>query len=32
MTDELLDRILREMKADRGDRVAVLVNSLGSTP
>ncbi|MBY5666353.1 dihydroxyacetone kinase subunit DhaK [Rhizobium leguminosarum] len=32
VTDELLDSILREMKADRGDRVAVLVNSLGSTP
>ncbi|NKM31761.1 dihydroxyacetone kinase subunit DhaK [Rhizobium laguerreae] len=32
VTDELIDSILREMKADRGDRVAVLVNSLGSTP
>ncbi|NYT33725.1 dihydroxyacetone kinase subunit DhaK [Rhizobium sp. WYCCWR 11128] len=32
VTDELMDSILREMKADRGDRVAVLVNSLGSTP
>ncbi|AYG63362.1 dihydroxyacetone kinase subunit DhaK [Rhizobium jaguaris] len=32
VTSELLDRILGEMKAERGDRVAVLVNSLGSTP
>lgn len=32
VTDELLDRILGEMKAPKGDRVAVLVNSLGSTP
>ncbi|RUL99658.1 dihydroxyacetone kinase subunit DhaK [Rhizobium chutanense] len=32
VTDELMDRILLEMKASRGDRVAVLVNSLGSTP
>lgn len=32
VTDELMDSILREMKAGRGDRVAVLVNSLGSTP
>ncbi|NLS03367.1 dihydroxyacetone kinase subunit DhaK [Rhizobium sp. P32RR-XVIII] len=32
VTDELLDRILGEMNAARGDRVAVLVNSLGSTP
>lgn len=32
VTDELMDSILREMNADRGDRVAVLVNSLGSTP
>ncbi|MGO7182418.1 dihydroxyacetone kinase subunit DhaK [Rhizobium brockwellii] len=32
VTDELMDSILREMKADRSDRVAVLVNSLGSTP
>ncbi len=32
VTDELLDGILREMKAPAGDRVAVLVNSLGSTP
>ncbi|WP_027664507.1 dihydroxyacetone kinase subunit DhaK [Rhizobium leguminosarum] len=32
VTDQLMDGILREMKADRGDRVAVLVNSLGSTP
>lgn len=32
VTDELMDSILREMNASPGDRVAVLVNSLGSTP
>ncbi|WFU04423.1 dihydroxyacetone kinase subunit DhaK (plasmid) [Rhizobium sp. CB3171] len=32
VTAELLDKILGEMKPVRGDRVAVLVNSLGSTP
>ena len=32
VTDELLDRILGEMNASRGARVALLVNSLGSTP
>ncbi len=32
VTDQMLDRILDEMPASRGDRVAVLVNSLGSTP
>lgn len=32
VTDTLLDKILDEMKASAGDRVAVLVNSLGSTP
>lgn len=32
ITDELMDRILEEMAAKNGDRVAVLVNSLGSTP
>ncbi|OCJ12937.1 dihydroxyacetone kinase [Rhizobium sp. AC44/96] len=32
VTDELMDGILREMKAPAGDRLAVLVNSLGSTP
>ncbi|TCR82400.1 dihydroxyacetone kinase DhaK subunit [Rhizobium sp. BK376] len=32
ITDELMDKILDEMQAQRGDRVAVLVNSLGSTP
>ncbi|MCX7303052.1 MAG: dihydroxyacetone kinase subunit DhaK [Hyphomicrobiales bacterium] len=32
ITDEMLDRILAEMAPARGDRVAVLVNSLGSTP
>lgn len=32
ITDEMLDKILDEMAPARGDRVAVLVNSLGSTP
>ena len=32
ITDDMLDRILAEMAPSRGDRVAVLVNSLGSTP
>ncbi|MBB4403102.1 MULTISPECIES: dihydroxyacetone kinase subunit DhaK [Rhizobium/Agrobacterium group] len=32
ITDELLDRILPEMGAGRGERVAVLVNGLGATP
>lgn len=32
VTDQLLDRILEEMSAAQGDRVAVLVNGLGSTP
>ena len=32
ITDAMLDRILDEMAPSRGDRVAVLVNSLGSTP
>ncbi|TIX86977.1 dihydroxyacetone kinase subunit DhaK [Rhizobium sp. P44RR-XXIV] len=32
VVDELLGKILHEMKPARGDRVAVLVNSLGSTP
>lgn len=31
VTDALLDRILDEMSPSKGDRVAVLVNSLGST-
>lgn len=31
VTDSLMDRILGEMSPTRGDRVAVLVNSLGST-
>ena len=30
--DLMLDRILSEMPATEGDRVAVLVNSLGGTP
>jgi len=32
ITDEIMDAILAEMQAKKGDRVAVLVNSLGSTP
>jgi phosphoenolpyruvate---glycerone phosphotransferase subunit DhaK len=32
VTDEIMDALLAEMKASRGDRVAVLVNSLGATP
>ncbi|HEX4767668.1 MAG TPA: dihydroxyacetone kinase subunit DhaK [Lichenihabitans sp.] len=32
VTDEIMDRIFAEMPAERGDKVAVLVNSLGSTP
>lgn len=32
VVDEMLDRILVEMSPSRGDKVAVLVNSLGSTP
>ena len=32
IVDEMLDRILAEMAPSRGDTVAVLVNSLGSTP
>ncbi|MER8683138.1 dihydroxyacetone kinase subunit DhaK [Mesorhizobium sp. M1405] len=32
ITDEMLDNILDEMAPARGDKVAVLVNSLGSTP
>lgn len=32
VADEIMDAILVEMAARRGDRVAVLVNSLGSTP
>ncbi|ERP96666.1 hypothetical protein Q669_27810 [Labrenzia sp. C1B10] len=31
VTDELLDAILSEMTPEKGDRVAVLVNGLGST-
>lgn len=31
VTDALLDRILEEMSPSRGERVAVLVNSLGAT-
>ncbi|RUV04598.1 dihydroxyacetone kinase subunit DhaK [Mesorhizobium sp. M6A.T.Cr.TU.017.01.1.1] len=32
ITDEMLDKIVDEMAPARGDKVAVLVNSLGSTP
>jgi len=32
IVDDILDRIFAEMSPSRGDRVAVLVNSLGSTP
>lgn len=32
IVDEMLDRILREMAAASGERVAVLVNGLGATP
>lgn len=32
IVDDMLDRILTEMSPSRGDQVAVLVNSLGSTP
>jgi dihydroxyacetone kinase-like protein len=32
VTDEIMDRIFAEMPAKRGDKVAVLINSLGSTP
>jgi dihydroxyacetone kinase-like protein len=32
LADEMLDHVLRELALARGDRVAVLVNSLGSTP
>jgi len=32
VTDEIMDRILAEMPHGRGDKVAVLINSLGSTP
>lgn len=32
IVDEMMDRILDEMAAAKGDRVAVLVNSLGATP
>ena len=32
VTDEMLERIFAELPSARGDKVAVLVNSLGSTP
>jgi dihydroxyacetone kinase-like protein len=32
ITDEMLDRILADQPLQRGDRVSILVNSLGATP
>ncbi|MGO6747304.1 bifunctional sugar-binding transcriptional regulator/dihydroxyacetone kinase subunit DhaK [Rhizobium ruizarguesonis] len=32
IVDSIMDRIFAEMKAEAGDRVAVLVNSFGATP
>jgi dihydroxyacetone kinase-like protein len=32
VADEIMDALLNEMNAARGDRVAVLINSLGATP
>jgi dihydroxyacetone kinase-like protein len=32
IVDAIMDNIFREMKAEAGDRVAVLVNSFGATP
>ena len=32
VVDDIMDRLFVEMPAKRGDRVAVLVNSMGSTP
>jgi dihydroxyacetone kinase-like protein len=32
ITDEMIDRILADRPVARGDRVSVLVNSLGATP
>ena len=32
VVDDIMDRLLAEMPASRGSKVAVLVNSLGSTP
>ena len=32
IVDEMMDRIFAELKAKSGERVAVLVNSLGATP
>lgn len=32
IVDEMLDRLLAERPADAGDRVSILVNSLGATP
>jgi dihydroxyacetone kinase-like protein len=32
VVDDMLDRILEEMSPSRGDKIALLVNSLGSTP
>ncbi len=32
ITDEMIDRILADMPLGKGDRVSILVNSLGATP
>ncbi len=32
IVDTIMDNIFKEMKAEPGDRVAVLVNSFGATP
>jgi dihydroxyacetone kinase-like protein len=32
ITDEMMDRLLADMPLGRGDRISVLVNSLGATP
>lgn len=32
ITDEMIDRLLADRPLDRGDRVSILVNSLGATP
>ncbi len=32
ITDEMMDRLLADMPLGRGDRISILVNSLGATP
>lgn len=32
VTDEMMDRLLADMPLGRGDRISILVNSLGATP